>query len=66
MLGVIRVASRCRVPDVVRTLLFRRDFFGDQFSAMLQRALRGKDSEWSIGERELFAAFTAKLEACHF
>lgn len=65
MLAVIRVVSRRRVPDVIRTLVYRRDFFGGGFSAMVQSALRGP-SEWSVGERELFASFTAKLEACHF
>lgn len=65
LLGMIRMVSRRRVPDVVKTLVYRRDFFGDAFSALVQRTLRG-DSEWTIGERELFASFTAKLEACHF
>ena len=65
MIGMIRIVSRQRVPDVIKTLVYRRDFFGDRFSALVQRTLRG-DSEWTIGERELFASFTAKLEACHF
>jgi hypothetical protein len=57
--------SRRRMPDVVRVLLYRREFFGDRYSALIQDALRGP-SEWSVGERELFAAWTAHLEACHF
>lgn len=65
LLGMIKLVSRRPVPDVIRTLVYRRDFFGDAFSALVQRLLRG-DSEWSVGERELFASFTAKLEACHF
>lgn len=65
LIGVIRVLSRRRVPDVIRTLVYRRDFFGDRFSALVQGSLRG-ESFWTVGERELFASFTAKLEACHF
>lgn len=65
LLTLIRIVSRRRVPDVIRTLLYRRDFFGDGFSEMVQASLRG-DNEWTVGERELFASFTSKLEACHF
>ncbi|MCB9560582.1 MAG: hypothetical protein H6709_14245 [Kofleriaceae bacterium] len=65
LIKVIGVVSRRRVPDVIRTLLYRRDFFGDAFSELTQGSLRGA-SAWTVGERELFASFTARLEACHF
>jgi hypothetical protein len=65
LIGMITLVSRRRVPDVIRTLVYRRDFFGDRFSALVQGTLRG-ESFWTVGERELFASFTAKLEACHF
>lgn len=64
-LKMIALVSRRPAPDVVRTLFYRRDFFGDRFSAMTQASLRG-ESAWTVGERELFASFTARLEACHF
>jgi hypothetical protein len=62
---MIRIISRERVPDVIRTLLHRPEFFGRPFSAWVQAALRGP-SEWSIGERELFAAFTSRLNQCSY
>lgn len=65
LIKFIGLVSRRRVPDVIRTLLYRRDFFGDRFSALVQGTLRG-DSEWTVGERELFASFLSRLEACHF
>lgn len=65
LLRLLGWVSGRRMPDVVRVLLYRRDFFGDRFSSLLQDALRGP-SEWTVGERELFAAWTARLEACHF
>ena len=65
LLKFIRVVSRHRVPDVVKTLLYRGDFFGTQFSELVQSTLRG-DHAWTVGERELFASFTSRLEACHF
>jgi hypothetical protein len=65
LLRFIKLVSKMEPPDVVKTLLYRRDFFGDRFSEMTQGALRG-DSFWTVGERELFASFTSRLEACHF
>jgi hypothetical protein len=63
--GVIRLLSGYRAPDVVRTLRYRPTFFGGPHSAHTQAAMRG-DSAWTVGERELFAAFVSRLNACHF
>jgi len=65
LLRFIKTVSRKEPPDVVKTLLYRPEFFGDHYSPLLQKLLRD-ESEWTVGEREMFAAFTAKLEACHF
>jgi len=65
LLRFIRLVSRLEPPDVVKTILYRPEFFGDRFSEMTQRVLRGP-SFWTVGERELFASFTSRLEACHF
>jgi hypothetical protein len=51
------------VSDIRRILSYRPELFGQPFSACLQRALRGA-SDWSIGERELFASFTAARLQC--
>ena len=50
---------------VVKTLFFRPALFGRPFSEALDRVMRGP-SEWSPGERELFAAFTSLLHQCPF
>lgn len=63
--GVIRVFSGFRAPDVVRSLRYRQHLFGRPHSAHTQAAMRGP-SEWSVGERELFAAFVSRLNQCHF
>ena len=65
LLRFIRLVSRQEPPDVVKTLLYRPEFFGVEYGRLVQRLLRGP-SYWSVGERELFAAFTSKLETCHF
>jgi hypothetical protein len=63
--GVIRAASGFRAPDVVRTLRYRKSFFGAAHGAHTHAAMRGP-SAWSVGERELFAAFVSRLNHCHF
>jgi hypothetical protein len=52
-------------PGVMKTLLYRPETFGRPYSAAVDRAMRGP-SEWSAGERELFAAFTSHLNQCPF
>ena len=52
-------------PGVVRTLLYRKKFFGEKFSELTQEVMRGP-SPWSVGERELFAAFVSRLNQCVF
>ena len=64
-LAVIRLALGERVPDILHVLLYRPEFFGKHFSVCLDRALRGP-SEWSVGERELFAAFVSQKIQCSF
>jgi uncharacterized peroxidase-related enzyme len=65
MLGMIRLISGMRHLDVLRTLLYRPEFFGQPYSNWMQALMRGQ-SEWSIGQRELFAAFTSNLNQCRF
>lgn len=64
MLGMMRVMMG-HAPGVVRTLLYRKGFFGRKFSELTHQVMRGP-SEWSVGERELFAAFVSRLNQCVF
>ena len=50
---------------VVKTLLYRPELFGRPFSEELHRVMRGP-SDWSAGERELFAGFTSLLNQCPY
>jgi len=65
MLAEIRARSGNEPLGVVKTLLYRPELFGFPFSEALDRVMRGP-SEWSAGERELFAAFTSRLNQCLF
>lgn len=57
--------SGAGTPDVIRTLMYRSEFFGKPYSAWLHELMRGA-SAWNVGERELFAAFTSHKNACQF
>lgn len=61
----IRVLQKRRAPDVLRTLFYRPEFFGRPMAAWTQAVMRGP-SAWSVAERELFAAFTSRLNHCVF
>jgi hypothetical protein len=50
---------------VLLTLHYRPELFGRPFSDALDLAMRGP-SDWSAGERELFAAFVSSLNQCPF
>jgi hypothetical protein len=62
---VVRAVSGFRAPDVLRTMRYRPHFFGRPHSAHTHAVMRGP-SEWSIGDRELFAAFVSRLNECEF
>jgi len=64
MLAVMHVMAG-HAPGVVRTLRYRKSFFGSPFSELTQQVMRGP-SPWTVGERELFAAFVSRLNQCVF
>jgi hypothetical protein len=53
------------VVDVRNVLAHRPELFGEPFSRALQEVMRGP-SAWSVGERELFAAFVSARNQCVF
>lgn len=65
VLDLIRSDRGSEPPDVLKTLHYRPEVFGRPFSDALEVALRGP-SDWSTGERELFAGFVSSLNQCPF
>jgi len=65
LFALIRTASRQPVLDVIKLVKYRPDFYGAPMSDVTQEAMRGP-SPWSIGDRELMAAFVAKNSQCEF
>ena len=64
-LDAIRAERGAEPVDVIKALLYRPEFFGAHMSQAFQDVMRGP-SEWSPGERELFAAFVSAQNQCPF
>lgn len=52
--------------DIVRTALYRPNYFGKPFLAVVNGVLRGETSSWTIAERELLATFVSSRNQCVF
>lgn len=59
----IRLVSRQQVVDAVKLALYRKDFYGG--GEPTHEAMRGPSS-WSIGERELMAAYVSRANQSEF
>ena len=62
---MMRLMMRIPVPDVIKTLMYRPDFFGAPMGVVFQTAMRGP-SEWSVAEREMMASYISKVNECEF
>jgi hypothetical protein len=65
VLEQIRRARGVEPVGVLKTLYYRPELFGRPYSDALDLAMRGP-SDWSAGERELFAGFVSSLNQCPF
>ncbi len=63
LLGLICLVSRRPVLDAVKLALYRPDFYGA--GPLTHEAMRGP-SAWSVGDRELMAAYVSKVNECQF
>lgn len=62
---VIRLMSGRPVPDAARLTFYRPDFYGSHMKRLTHEAMRGA-SEWSVGDRELMAAYVSKVNDSPF
>jgi uncharacterized peroxidase-related enzyme len=65
LFAFIQLASRRPVPDAAKLVFYRADFYGDTMKKVTHEAMRGP-SAWSVGDRELMAAFVSKTNECEF
>jgi AhpD family alkylhydroperoxidase len=65
LFAVIRLFSRHPVPDAAKLVFYRPDFYGALAKEFTHEAMRGP-SAWSIGDRELMAAYVSKVNESAF
>jgi len=65
LFAFIHLVSRQPLPDAARLVFYRPDFYGAPMGAFTHLVMRGP-SAWSVGDRELMAAFVSKMNACAF
>jgi len=65
LFAFIRTVSRQPVLDVFKLITYRADFYGKPMLRVTHEAMRGP-SPWSVGDRELMAAFVSKVNECKF
>jgi uncharacterized peroxidase-related enzyme len=65
LFALIRAFSRQPLPDAARVTFYRPEFYGAPAKDLTHEAMRGP-SEWSVGDRELMAAYVSKVNECAF
>jgi len=65
LFAFIRAVSRQPVLDVIKLVSYRPDFYGEPMKRVTHEAMRGL-SAWSVGDRELMAAFVSQINECAF
>ncbi|WP_327635433.1 hypothetical protein OHB24_36315 [Kribbella sp. NBC_00482] len=65
MFALIRLFSGQPLPDAAKLTFYRSDFYGNPAKEFTHEALRGP-SDWSVGDRELMAAYVSKLNQSAF
>jgi uncharacterized peroxidase-related enzyme len=63
IMALIRVFSGHPVVDAVKLAFYRPEFYGG--GPLTHEAMRGQ-SEWSVGDRELMAAYVSRANECPF
>jgi uncharacterized peroxidase-related enzyme len=62
---LIRLFSRHPVPDAAKLVFYRPDFYGSRAKEFTHEAMRGP-SAWSVGDRELMAAYVSRVNESAF
>ena len=65
LFALIGVVSRQRVVDADKLVMYRPEFYGAPMKKFVHQAMRGP-SAWTVGDRELMAAFVSKMNECEF
>ncbi len=59
-------ARGVRLSDMMKVCFYHTDFFGTPFLNFVDATLHEQPAFWTQGEKELFAAFVARLNECAY
>jgi uncharacterized peroxidase-related enzyme len=65
LFALIRLFSGHPVPDAAKLVFYRPDFYGARAKEFTHEAMR-RPSAWSVGDRELMAAYVSKVNESAF
>lgn len=65
LFAIIKAVSRYPLPDAAKLVFYRPEFYGSPMKKFTHQAMRGP-SQWSVGDRELMAAWVSRLNECPF
>jgi uncharacterized peroxidase-related enzyme len=65
LFAIIRRFSGYPVPDAAKLVFYRPDFYGARAKEFTHEAMRGP-SDWSVGDRELMAAYISTMNDSAF
>jgi uncharacterized peroxidase-related enzyme len=65
LFALIRLMSGHPVPDAAKLVFYRPDFYGARAKEFTHEAMRGP-SAWTVGDRELMAAYVSKVNDSAF
>lgn len=65
LFALIRLFSGHPVPDAAKLVFYRPDFYGARSKEFTHEVMRGP-SDWSVGDRELMAAYVSKVNETAF
>jgi uncharacterized peroxidase-related enzyme len=65
LFAMIRLMSRQPLPDAAKLVFYRPDFYGRRAKKFTHEAMRGP-SAWSVGDRELMAAYVSTVNKSAF
>ncbi|MBO0812001.1 MAG: hypothetical protein J2P23_08125 [Microlunatus sp.] len=63
--GLIKIITRHPLPDAAKINFYRPDFYGAPMGRLTQQVMRGP-SGWSVGDRELMAAYISRVNGSAF
>lgn len=65
LFAAVRLFSGRSLPDAAKLVFYRPDFYGAKAKEFTHEAMRGP-SDWSVGDRELMAAYVSKVNGTAF